>query len=359
VRARVVVVGAGQAGLAAAHHLRRAGLAPGDFVVLDDAPGAGGAWQHRWDSLTVGQTHSIQELPGMGPPPADPHARASVVMSTYFADYERAFDLPVHRPVRVQAVRDVGVEAPAGRRLLRVETDRGEWLTEAVINATGTWQKPFWPVYPGQSTFGGRQLHTRDFTSAREFRGRHVLVVGGGTSAVQLMLQIAEVARTTWVTRRPPEFTDAEFDAEARRAAVAAVDARIRAGLPPQSVVAATRLPLTPEYRRGIASGVLTRLPMFARIVPGGVVWAPGDVPPAPEYLAVDAIVWATGFRPSLDHLAPLRLRTRGGGIVMDGPEVVADPRIQLIGYGPSASIIGANRAGRVAVRNLRRLLGF
>ncbi len=156
-----------------------------------------------------------------------------------------------------------------------------------------------------------------------------------------------------------PDFSDASFDESARQSAVAAVDADTRAGLPPRSVVSATGLPLTAEYRRGIAGGVLRALPMFARIVPAGVEWDPIDVPPAPERLAVDAICWATGFRPSLDHLAPLHLRGRGGGIVMDGPEVVADPRIQLVGYGPSASIIGANRAGRVAVRNLRRLLGF
>jgi cation diffusion facilitator CzcD-associated flavoprotein CzcO len=358
VRARVVVVGGGQAGLSAAHHLRRAGLEPGEFVVLDDAPGPGGAWQHRWDSLTIGQTHSIQDLPGMGPPPADPTARASVAMSEYFAEYERAFDLQVYRPVRVVAVREAAPEESGGERL-RIETDSGEWLADGVINATGTWQKPFWPVYPGRDTFSGRQLHTRDFRSARAFFGRQVLVVGGGTSAVQLLLQISAVARTTWVTRRPPDFSEAPFDEAARRAAVAVVDARMRAALPPLSVVSATGLPLTPEYRRGIASGVLRALPMFARIVPDGVVWDAADVPPAPEHLRVDAIVWATGFRANLDHLAPLRLRTRGGGIVMDGPEVVADPRIQLIGYGPSASIVGANRAGREAVRNLRRVLGF
>ena len=67
-------------------------------------------------------------------------------------------------------------------------------------------------------------------------------------------------------------------------------------------------------------------------------------------------LLWCTGFRASLDHLAPLHLRAPGGGIVMDGTQVVADPRIQLVGYGPSASTIGANRAGREAVHNLRTL---
>jgi pyruvate/2-oxoglutarate dehydrogenase complex dihydrolipoamide dehydrogenase (E3) component len=77
-----------------------------------------------------------------------------------------------------------------------------------------------------------------------------------------------------------------------------------------------------------------------------------------PEHVAADVVLWATGFRAALDHLRPLGLRDAGGGIVMDGTRVVADPRVQLVGYGPSASTVGANRAGRAAVRQVRRLLG-
>lgn len=73
--------------------------------------------------------------------------------------------------------------------------------------------------------------------------------------------------------------------------------------------------------------------------------------------VAADVILWATGFRPVIEHLAPLRLREPGGGIRVEGTRTVADPRIHLVGYGPSASTIGANRAGRAAVRDIRRLL--
>ena len=64
-------------------------------------------------------------------------------------------------------------------------------------------------------------------------------------------------------------------------------------------------------------------------------------------------ILWATGFRPAVSHLAPLRLRAAYGGIQLDGTTAVADPRVQLVGYGPSASTIGANRAGRAAARGV------
>lgn len=59
-------------------------------------------------------------------------------MGEYFAEHERAFELPVHRPDRVTAIREASPEESAGERLFRVETDSGEWLTGAVIDATGT-----------------------------------------------------------------------------------------------------------------------------------------------------------------------------------------------------------------------------
>ncbi|MFF9801640.1 NAD(P)-binding domain-containing protein [Streptomyces rochei] len=343
----VVVIGAGQAGLAAAHHLRRTGFEPErDFVVLDHSPGPGGAWQFRWPSLTYGKVHGMHALPGMELTGADPARPSAEVIGEYFAAYEEAFDLRVRRPVDVRAVRE-----GTGGRLL-VETSDGAWSTRALINATGTWDRPFWPRYPGQETFRGRQLHTARYAGPEEFAGQRVVVVGGGASGTQHLLELAPyAAATTWVTRRPPVFREGPFDENAGRAAVALVEERVRRGLPPKSVVSVTGLPLNDAIRAGLESGVLDRLPMFDRITEEGVEWADG------RRVAADVILWATGFRPVIDHLAPLRLREAGGGIRVEGTRAVADPRVHLVGYGPSASTIGANRAGRAAVRDIRRLL--
>ncbi|MQY02784.1 NAD(P)-binding domain-containing protein [Actinomadura macrotermitis] len=339
----VAVIGAGQAGLSAGYFLRRAGLG---FVMFDHAPRAGGAWQHRWPTLTLGKAHGIHDLPGMPLGEPDGSRPASEVVSEYFARYERTFDLDVHRPVDVMAVSDL----PDGRLLL--ETSEGEYAVRALINATGTWERPFWPYYPGMESFGGRHLHTADYQGPTEFAGKRVVVVGGGASGVQALLEIAEVAaETTWVTRRPPVWVDGPFDHERGRAAVARVADRVRAGLPPASVVSVTGLTVTDEVRAARESGVLARRPMFERVTPGGVAWADG------AEVRADVILWATGFRAALDHLAPLRLRGPGGGIAMDGTAVAADPRIHLLGYGPSASTIGAGRAGRAAVREVGGLL--
>ncbi|WP_206308640.1 NAD(P)-binding domain-containing protein [Streptomyces sp. A1136] len=340
----VVVVGAGQAGLSGAYHLARAGIG---HVVLDHAPRPGGAWQFRQPSLTYGKVHGMHALPGMELTGADPLRPSSEVIGEYFAAYEERFGLRVRRPVDVTAVRD----GSDGRLL--VESASGDrWSARALINATGTWDRPFWPRYPGQETFRGGLLHTADYPGPAPFAGARVVVVGGGTSAVQHLLELSEVAAaTTWVTRRPPVFRDSGFGEAEGRAAVALVEERVRRGLPPQSVVSVTGLALTEAVRAGLVSGVLRRRPMFERVTPTGVAWADG------RSVDADVILWATGFRAAIDHLAPLRLREPGGGIRLDGTRAVRDERVHLVGYGPSASTIGANRAGGAAVREIRRLL--
>ncbi|MEU9329221.1 NAD(P)-binding domain-containing protein [Streptomyces canus] len=343
----VVVIGAGQAGLSSAYHLRRTGFEPErDFVVLDHSPAPGGAWQFRWPSLTYGKVHGMHALPGMELTDADPERPSSEVIAEYFTAYERTFDLRVRRPVDVRAVR----EGDDGRLL--VETSDGTWSTRALINATGTWDRPFWPRYPGQETFRGRQLHTAQYPGPEAFAGLRVVVVGGGASGTQHLMELAPyAATTTWVTRREPVFREGPFSEDVGREAVALVEERVRQGLPPKSVVSVTGLPLNDAVRQAITDGVLDRQPMFDRITPEGVEWNDG------RRLEADVILWATGFRAAIDHLAPLRLREPGGGIRVEGTRAVADPRIHLVGYGPSASTIGANRAGRAAVRDIRRLL--
>ena len=368
--ADVVVVGAGQAGLSAAYHLQRRGFvsavpaasgqsgeegrpAAGDrpagtYIVLDAEDGPGGAWRHRWKSLLMATVNGISDLPGIPQPAVDPAEASSSFLTRYFGGYEHDLGLAIQRPVKVQSVsREDG--NPAGR--LDITTSRGAWSARAVINATGTWTRPFWPIYPGQASFRGRQLHVADYVSAEEFRGLHVIVVGGGISAVGLLDEISKVTSTSWFTRRVPVWREAAFDRQAGHDAVALVEDRVRQGLPPQSVVSVTGLIWTPELRAAAARGVLDRRPMFTAIEPDGVRMADGS------FLAAGAILWATGFRAELEHLAPLHLRGPGGGIAMDGTQVAAEPRVHLVGYGPSSSTIGANRAGRAAVAGIVALL--
>ncbi|MGM1016160.1 MAG: FAD-dependent oxidoreductase [Actinomycetota bacterium] len=340
-----VVIGAGQAGLSTSFHLRRLGI---DHVVLDANDAPGGAWQHRWDALSMKDVHGIAELPGSAPPPRDAR-QANEVIPTTFAAYEDEHGLPVIRPVAVDHVTD-------DDGVLVVTAGERSWRTRTLVNATGTWTQPFIPHYPGMETFVGEQLHTVDYPGPEHFRGLRVLVVGGGASAVQFLGALAPLTDTLWATRLEPIWRSDDFTPEAGQAAVALVEERVARGLAPQSVVSVTGLMLRPQEREAERLGAYAdRRPMFSRIEPDGVRWSDGT------FERVDVILWATGFRPAIAHLAPLHLRSAAGGIQLDqrgrGTTAVADPRIQLVGYGPSASTIGANRAGRTAATGVRRQL--
>ncbi len=343
-----LVIGAGQAGLSASYHLDRLGI---DHVVLDAGRQAGGAWAHRWDSLTMAGVHGVADLPD-SPAPGRGDDRANAVIPAWFGDYERAHGLPVIRPVRVDRVESLG-------DLLVVRAGERSWTTRTLVNATGTWSQPFVPYYPGAATFRGEQLHTVDYPGAEHFDGKRVLVVGGGASAVQFLGELAPRTAVLWVTRREPVWRS-DWDEQTGRDAIALVERRVRAGLPPASVVSVTGLGLRPQEQEAARLGVYdARRPMFDRIEPDGVRWADGS------FEHVDVILWATGFRPAVAHLAPLHLRTSRGGIplhsvgkdVQTAVTAAADPRVQLVGYGPSASTIGGNRAGRAAATAVRRHL--
>ncbi|MDN6707150.1 NAD(P)-binding domain-containing protein [Corynebacterium glyciniphilum] len=377
----VIIIGAGQAGLAAAHALVRKGITPGEkMLVLDGNDGPGGAWRHRWESLTLGSAHGIADLPGLPMPRPDPGVPASDLVADYYGSYEDTFGLRVRRPARV--IRVDG-DAPGPLTVTVVMDGQCSRLqTSMLINATGTWTHPYIPYVPGIDQFSGRQLHTADYTKKEDFAGDRVLVVGGGLSAVQFLLELHEpggAASTVWATRRPPNFVDRIFDNDdgswGRE-----VERRVRAdtehGRRPASVVRNTGIPALPRYLEGVADGTLVSRGMFTRINDSSVTFGDTDLPDTGQDLVqpdswrpfaeghrepVDVIFWNTGFRPALNHLSPLRLREPGGGItVVNEVEVVRDDRVLLAGYGSTASTVGANRAGRLAGQvAARRLAGM
>ncbi|WP_108248998.1 NAD(P)-binding domain-containing protein [Planctomonas deserti] len=347
-----MIIGAGQAGLSVAYHLKRGGLRMGeDVVILDRGPAEGGAWQHRWEALRLGSAHRVNDLPGMREmglsfDTADRDRPARDVVREYYREYERFYDLRVLRPVVVTAVQDDG----SG---LVVRHERGEHHTAAVVNATDTWGAPYLPYYPGVRRFAGIQTHTAGYRSAEDFRGLRVLVVGGGTSAIGFLLELENVAeRTIWSTRRPVDYLErSDLDLESALAAVAAQDAASRAGETLPSIVSGTGVPRTERIAAGIDRGLLVSRGPFAELEEHAVVWPDGSRD------AIDAILWATGFRPEVRHLAPLGLRERAGGIAVTLGVSERDPRLFFAGYGPQASTIGANRAGKVIARQVLRLV--
>ena len=272
-------------------------------------------------------------------------------MRRYLEAYEQRYQLPVQRPVTVTAVE----HEPDGDGF-RVATDQGSWSTRVIISATGTWGRPFWPRYPGMTTFRGRQLHTQHYRRAGDFEKARVVVVGGGNSAAQITADLAgrRSGTVTWVTQRPPRYLPDDVDG---RALFAIATRAVRSKDPSrQGVGSLGDIVAVPTVRDARDRGLLHAQPMFDRLTPTGVAW---DKPP--RQVAADVIIWCTGFRPDLAYLTGLGLTRHHGHPVTD-PDLptrsLDHSGLFFLGYGDwcgpaSATLIGVGPAARATVSAL------
>ncbi|MCA1783196.1 MAG: ArsO family NAD(P)H-dependent flavin-containing monooxygenase [Intrasporangiaceae bacterium] len=358
-KAEVVVVGGGQAGLAMGFYLQRAGLRPGrDVVILDADDRPGGAWRHMWEGLRLFSPASFSSLPGWMMPPWDDAAlgfppREHVI--DYLTRYEERYDLAVRRPHRVTSV----TRSRSGERL-QVHGAGFEISAGVVVSTTGTWSQPFWPVYPGAREFAGRQLHAVHYRRPEDFQDRRVVVVGGGNSAAQILAEISTVARTLWVTARPPRFLPDDMDGRDLFAAATARIAALREGRQHAGVGGLGDIVMVPSVREARSRGALVAQPMFDRLTPDGVVWDDGST------FDADAVVWCTGFRPAVRHLRSVQVRDEEGRVAVDGPSgtrAIGEDRLYLVGYGDwtgpaSATLSGVGRSARATSEEIVARLG-
>ena len=175
----VLVIGAGQAGLATAYHLQRHGLR---FLVVDAAPAIGHAWRSRWDSLRLFSPAQYDGLPGLAfPAPADTYPTKDEV-ADYLETYATRFDLPVLLGCAVRRLERVD-----GR--FAVHTSQGTLMAHQVVVATGPFQTPALPAVdlPAHIT----QLHSAAYRTPADLPPGPVLVVGAGNSGRQIALELA------------------------------------------------------------------------------------------------------------------------------------------------------------------------
>lgn len=343
----VVVIGGGQAGLATSYFLRRAAI---DYVVLDDQSAPGGAWRHTWDSLHLFSPAQWSSLPGwLMPASQDDYPSRNEVIE-YLTKYEERYRFPVLRPVHVQSVSRLA-------DALLVTTDRGEWLAQAVVGATGTWSAPYIPAYPGREFFRGRQMHSAQYRSQDEFRGQHVLVVGGGNSGAQILAEISKECNATWVTLHEPVFLPDDVDGRVLFERATARWKALRDGLTPAVPVGGLGdIVMVPPVREARKRGVLKARRPFSRFDADGVLWDDG------VHSHVDAVIWCTGFRPALDYLAPLQIGNVDGVPRTDGTRARDEARLWFVGYGEwcgaaSATLIGVMRGARDTAQEIAQFL--
>jgi len=192
----VLVIGAGQAGLAVGWHLREQGIT--SFLLLDAGPEVGHMWRSRWDSLRLFTPAEYDALPGTPfPAPAGTYPTKDAV-ADYLRGYAAAFELPVRLNTRVTRLTKTG-------DTFHADTSTGPITAGQVVIATGPFQTPAVPTLARHLAADVVQLHSADYRNPDQLPEGPVLVVGAGNSGLQIAAELAATRPVTVaVGTRPP-----------------------------------------------------------------------------------------------------------------------------------------------------------
>ena len=364
VHGRVVVVGAGPAGLASASELRRRGF---PVTVLERTEAVGASWRGRYDRLRLNSSRPFSKLPGSR------YARGVGIFPTrdqmvgYLEDHAARNRLDIRFGTRVERIERAG-----GGWMLR--TTDGDLAADRVVVASGYAHTPFIPDWPGRDRFRGTLIHAADYRKADAFRDRDVLVVGPGCSGAEIAHELATdgAARVRLAVRTPPNIII--------RNPIGPLLARLMMRLPTLRADAILRsvsrreigdlteygLPVPEEglfsrlERLGVAPTIVDhevidsikerRIEIVAGVVSldeDGVTLSDGS------RLEPDAVIAATGYRsglaPTVGHLDVLDAR----GLPREGEPL---PGLHFVGYVPRPAHVGymakeARRAAKTIAR--------
>lgn len=341
----ILVIGGGQSGLALGYYLRRTSFS---YKILDKERLPGGSWQHYWESLRLFSPAQWSSLPGIimeGGPDYYPSREQTI---QYLRKYELKYKLVVDRPVDVFSVEQLEEGA------FRVNTSKGVYQCKALLCATGSLQNPNIPNYPGMSDFKGKVLHSAEYQNPEPFRGKKVVVVGEGNSGAQLLAELSKQAKTFWLCSKPPRFLPDEVNGRVLFDSASELYKAKQEGrtYTPPSLGDIVMVPSVKEARERNA---LHYYPPISAFRPDEVVLTDG------QEIAADAVVFCTGFRPSLDFLKTLGI-LKEGKVKTSGTKASHMEGIWLVGYGSwtgfaSATLIGVGRSARQTVKEVETYL--
>ena len=306
----VVVVGAGQAGLAIGSCLRRQSRR---FVILERAGEIAPAWRERWDSLTLFTPRRYSALPGLLlPGDQDGYPTRDEVIA-YLERYVGTFELPIELSSEVERL-DLGDE---GR--FRLEVDGRTITAEQVVVATGPFQRPYVPKLADRLASDVSQTHATGYRRPEQVPPGTVLVVGGGNTGFQIAKELSDthdvvLSIGSRQTPLPQRLLGRDLFWWLTKARILdkTVESRLGRKLSTRDTLIGSR-PRELRRRYGVE--------LKPRVVDTGdhtMRFEDG------RELEVDAVIWATGYRPDYSWITlPVfdeegRLRHRRG--VTDAP---------------------------------------
>lgn len=343
-----IVIGGGQAGIASGFYLKKNGL---NFLILEAGEHATGSWPHYYDSLKLFSPVRLSSLPGMRISGAATHYPSRNEVVQYLKAYAQHFDLPIRTNQRVIAVERT-------ENGFSIQTATGDvYQARTIINATGSFHNPHTPDISGAEVFQGEVLHSSAYRNPTLYRGKRVVVVGRGNSAVQIAVELADNSHTSLAVLRPVQLT---------RTKVLGIDLHfwLRAvGLDTFPFWRFGKKPPIPssvadldDYRARLKAGKPDQRSMFTSFYTEGVVWPDGTREP------VHTVIFATGYRPNPSYLQSVgALNTEGKPVQTAGISLTV-PGLYYVGIEgqrsfASATLRGVGPDAKYVVRKLLRYL--
>jgi putative flavoprotein involved in K+ transport len=233
-------------------------------------------------------------MPGMAFPGAPDRYPGRAEVAGYLERYAARLDVEIRTSTRVETIRQDGRE-------FIVVTEGGRALrASGIVAASGSFANPYRPSFPGEEAFTGELSHVAEYRNPAPYAGQRVIVVGAGDSAAQVANELAPVATVTLATRHPVRFIPQRLGGKdihywLRETGFDTLPAEWLSKITGGSVVTDSV-----GFQQTLADGRVDRRPMFTALDGNQVAWGDGQREP------VDAIILATGYRPSLDYLREL-----------------------------------------------------
>jgi putative flavoprotein involved in K+ transport len=321
---QILIIGAGAAGLALGHELKQRGI---PCLILERGSAAGDSWRRMPAGLRLVSPWRANWLPGTRSDLFPRHREISrTEYHRYLQDYAGRESLPVITDVYVKAV------SKDENGLFRLTTSRGEFRTRFLVNATGYFSKPFVPDISGATECDVPQLHVADYrdpSHVNSLIGRRqglALIVGKRLSAGQTMLELVDAGLEVALSHRSriefgpgpiswwlffrifPEIE--AFKLWLRGPRARGFDVKMQGG----------------RTRRLIRSGVVKTFPTISRFAGRSVIFENG------AELQPGVVIYATGFRPALDHLHSMLPDAETLQPVLQRMESVSVPGLFFVG---------------------------
>lgn len=344
----VIVIGGGQAGLASGYHLKKKEIS---FLILEASDQATGSWPHYYDSLKLFSPASLSSLPGMKIKGTRDHYPHRDEVIRYLQDYAKQFEFPIRTNQRVAAVEKY-------EDSFTIRTMTGDlFRTRAIINATGSFHNPYTPKIKDQEVFQGEVLHSSAYRNPNKYKGKRVVVVGRGNSAVQIAVELADHSFTSLAVLQPVEFVNQKILGVDLHYWVRGLGLdtfpfwRFGKQAPVPKSVADLG-----DYKQKLEAGKPDQRDMFTSFYPDGIVWPDGTKE------AVDTVIFATGYRPNYSYLNLVGVLDHEGRPLQKAGISLSIPGLYFVGLEgqrsfASATLRGVGPDAKYVVKNLDHYL--